>query len=528
MRRRQLLQPQREAPAPPPASTPLLSSTSASKDAAGGGIPDGPKRHNSGSKKSPKMPVRPAPTPASPVTSSPVGVEAGPVNFHKLKQWLKRHRLHKYATNFANLTYTGIVELTVADLERLGITAKGARTKMLKSIADLKFYNAQREQDLVQVQTHAAQGLFQKAIQGMADLLQLPNSNASGSPNVAVDGLSPSGLNLPLEAMAIVQDIVVGLLSGSVPHRPAEGAVAVAAGSLAAFLEQAIRLEFFSVDQRSQLFNWKSAAENAAGIARQQQPHHPARPARPASSGSVLDARSKGFEPKWRSVDPPRTHTEEPAAWKVGTDSVWGASVMTGTAGPTTADQPYTAAPGGYSSAVARRAVKGGGAARAARPYSTGHMFQIQQDANLGPDSVSLRSMSSLGSGDLFDPIWGGAVGGGSGSNVSSANGSSANIFTEEPGAAGAPSQVTDRSSSANTFGLAVEAPKSAQTQNRLSSEFSRAWHDDISKRERAATDAPIPSFWGGEGGAAGETDIQALTLSMTAMLDDDAKDSVI
>lgn len=67
---------------------------------------------------------------------------------------------------------------------------------------------------------------------------------------------------------------------------------------------------------------------------------------------------------------------------------------------------------------------------------------------------------------------------------------------------------------SAGTIGSATVATSAIAATNRLSSEFSKAWHG----RERSATDAPTPSFWDG----VDEQHIEGLTLSMTAMLDDE------
>jgi len=396
----------------------------------------------------------------------------------ELKQWLKRHRLHKYANNFSALTYTGIVQLKELDLERLGISAQGARTKMLKSIADLKILNDQRERDILQIRKNTAAGMYAAAIQGLLKLLHLPNSSGAA----AQDGPASAGFDLVSKTIALVQDVVGGLLVGIEPNQPTPQIKADVARSLVAFLEQAIRLEFFSVDQRSQLFTWKAEAENVLAPHRQKS-------TRPASSGGVLDARSKGFEPKWRSVDPPsitegnRATIEKAGA---GVKSAWSAA-GSAVAGPA----------GSYNTVVARRADKSRDAPRAARPYSTGSLFASATPS----DSVSLRSMSSLGSGDLFDPIWGQPGGGGSGSSGGSMSGSGV-IFPEESQQA------------AGTIGSATVATSAIAATNRLSSEFSKAWHG----RERSATDAPTPSFWDG----VDEQHIEGLTLSMTAMLDDE------
>ena len=402
----------------------------------------------------------------------------------ELKQWLKRHRLHKYASNFSSLSYTRIVQLSEDDLEDLGITAQGARTKMLKSIADLKALNEQRERDIVQIKKNTAAGMHAAAIQGMLEVLHLPNRSGTA----VQDG--PASINLATKTITLVQDVVEGLLVRIAPNQPTPQITADVARSLVAFLEQAVRLEIFSVDQRSQLFTWKAEAEGVL-------PPHRQKPSRPASSGIVLDARSKGFEPKWGSVDPPSsTQTKFSSNNEqvgVGIESAW--STAAGAAPGATA--AAVGAPGSYNS-VAQRAVKSrdANAPRAARPYSTGTLFYSGATT---PDSVSLRSMSSLGSGELFDPIWG-QPGGGSGSSGNSRSGSGV-IFSEE---------------SHNPVGGTAGTLAKSETvsENRLSSEFSKSWHE----RDRSATAAPIPSFWGG----VDEQHIEGLTLSMTAMLDDE------
>jgi hypothetical protein len=401
----------------------------------------------------------------------------------ELKQWLKRHRLHKYASNFSTITYAGMLDLQDADLEGLGITAQGARTKMLKSIADLKLLNGQHEFDLAQIYKEMGAGLYSDAIQGLSTLFQLQNSSSGGF----IDGPSPPGFNLAAAAMHVVHGLISELITNATHDRSQATADAIVA--LASFLDQAIRLEFFSVDQRSQLFSWKAEAETALMA------HNPnIRP--PPSSSSGLDARSKGFEPKWRSADP-RTKEQDMDA---NGESVWGVPESN---------------LGGYST-VARRAVK---PTRTTRPYSTGSLFHIdpagpQQflpDANLPPDSVSLRSLSSLGSGDLFDPIWGQM---GNGAAQETGSGELAFKADDHTTTGGdQPFQATDAVSGTSSAAGPIFMQQTTE------SEFQRrSWiNDDNSARERSATDAGIPSFWGAE-----DENIQALTLSMTAILDDE------
>ena len=141
--------------------------------------------------------------------------------------------------------------------------------------------------------------MYAAAIQGMLEVLHLPNSSGTA----VQDGPASTGFDLASKTIALVQDVVTRLLLVRIaPNQLTPQITADVAQSLLAFLEQVIRLEFFSVDQRSQLFTWKAEAEAVLNPHRQ-------KPTRPASSGVVLDARSKGFEPTWRSVDPPTSTT---------------------------------------------------------------------------------------------------------------------------------------------------------------------------------------------------------------------------
>lgn len=65
-------------------------------------------------------------------TSKPPEDPTNPDLLDDVPAWLRTLRLHKYTDNLKDMKWTDIVQLDDEGLEKRGITAKGARTKMLK------------------------------------------------------------------------------------------------------------------------------------------------------------------------------------------------------------------------------------------------------------------------------------------------------------------------------------------------------------------------------------------------------------
>lgn len=79
-------------------------------------------------------------------TSKPPDDPTDPELLKDVPSWLRTLRLHKYTDNFKDMTWTEIVQLDEDGLEKKGVSAKGARTKMLKvcQVFRLPFVNVNR------------------------------------------------------------------------------------------------------------------------------------------------------------------------------------------------------------------------------------------------------------------------------------------------------------------------------------------------------------------------------------------------
>jgi len=94
--------------------------------------------------------------------------------FEKVKNWLKALRLHKYYTIFEEMNYQEMVSLSGDDLERLGITARGARTKMVKSIQQLRERNEHAGKDLSRLHNDLASGRCGQVITELREMVTVP------------------------------------------------------------------------------------------------------------------------------------------------------------------------------------------------------------------------------------------------------------------------------------------------------------------------------------------------------------------
>lgn len=65
-------------------------------------------------------------------SSKPPGDPTDPELLNKIPDWLRSLRLHKYTDNLKDLKWTELIELDDKGLEERGVTAQGARSKMLK------------------------------------------------------------------------------------------------------------------------------------------------------------------------------------------------------------------------------------------------------------------------------------------------------------------------------------------------------------------------------------------------------------
>eukprot|EP00047_Mylnosiga_fluctuans_P006025 m.244318 g.244318 ORF g.244318 m.244318 type:complete len:650 (-) comp14431_c0_seq1:192-2141(-) len=181
------------------------------------------------------------------------GSHAGPVmndRFHKVKHWLKGLRLHKYYRLFEQMTYLHMIRLTSDDLERLGIAARGARTKMLKSIELLRLRNESVEQSLMQMDAALDSGPMRPTLQGLCELLQMP------SPYDELGAVDNIFVNTFVSVVSKAYTLL-GMMYSSGGHIALKE-------DLEHFVELGdlcMRSEIFPVEHKQRLFLWKSECQ---------------------------------------------------------------------------------------------------------------------------------------------------------------------------------------------------------------------------------------------------------------------------
>lgn len=223
----------------------------------------------------PLQPTRPAPS--RPPNASPVGAPVGappvgaigsaafmstadslllslenmPSQQHsqKVRTWLKTLRLHKYCEILEQLNYHEMTTMSETELERLGITAKGARTKMLKSIQGLRQRNVEAEHTIGAFNQQLQSGVYASTIKGLSDMLHPDEA-------LFMDGPMPENFNMLSEFMKSVSKAYTGLVlqQSHLESHPSPHDVK----SFFALLDKAIRHPGFSVEHKKVLFSWKN------------------------------------------------------------------------------------------------------------------------------------------------------------------------------------------------------------------------------------------------------------------------------
>ena len=85
--------------------------------------------------------------------------------------------------------------MSETELERLGITAKGARTKMLKSIQGLRQRNVEAEHTIGAFNQQLQSGVYASTIKGLSDMLHPDEA-------LFMDGPMPEKFNMLSEVMS--------------------------------------------------------------------------------------------------------------------------------------------------------------------------------------------------------------------------------------------------------------------------------------------------------------------------------------
>lgn len=166
----------------------------------------------------------------------------------QMHTWLKTLRLHKYAKIFENVTYEQMIVLTDEDLQRLGVSATGARTKMLKSIEALRMRNASRPAQLRAMMQEMQSGRFESALNSMLEMLNLPMPA-----DVSDDSDTPAAF---IEALRMANNgLVVPTLIHGQPPRLME------IQAFVSILDVGAHHALFGKEERRQLFLWSADAE---------------------------------------------------------------------------------------------------------------------------------------------------------------------------------------------------------------------------------------------------------------------------
>eukprot|EP00048_Salpingoeca_helianthica_P012980 m.193862 g.193862 ORF g.193862 m.193862 type:complete len:839 (-) comp15444_c1_seq1:92-2608(-) len=235
---------------------------------------------------------------------------------HRVRNWLKSLRLHKYFRLFDRMTYNQMIRLTGEDLERLGIVARGARTKMLKSIETLRMRNESREESLAQIEMSMDNAPLRKALLGLCEMMQMP------SPDDELTQSNSAFGNTYFTVMQKAFAVLVMIFTS--------GATATLKDDLELFNQLAdlcIRSNLFSVDHKTRLFAWKTDVqkmlEQYAGWERMRADSMGARPMpqmhnpqmkmmQPQMAAANLKGRRTFSETRRGGQPPPRPVTQKP------------------------------------------------------------------------------------------------------------------------------------------------------------------------------------------------------------------------
>lgn len=164
----------------------------------------------------------------------------------RVRSWLKTLRLHKYCAILEQMNYEDMVSLSESDLEKMGISAKGARTKMLKSIAGLRRANQAAAQSIAQYNDDIRAGIFADTIAGLTALLE-PDQ-------VSLHGPRPDTFDVVQEFMTTVEQLYTALIIGQSTHKPQQKDIR----RFFQLLDKVLRHEHFPVESKKIIFSWKN------------------------------------------------------------------------------------------------------------------------------------------------------------------------------------------------------------------------------------------------------------------------------
>lgn len=182
-------------------------------------------------------------------TSALIGGQKPPLSANdramRVRSWLKTLRLHKYCSILDSMNYQEMISLSSADLERLGMVAKGARTKMLKCISGLRETNTKAEETMQKLQNHSDA----EVLCVLSDLLEPDNS-------AFLYGPRPDDFDIVSGFMNTVHALYTGIIL-SHAHRQKHPRPHDVHGFFA-LLDKALRHEHFPVEEKKVLFSWKN------------------------------------------------------------------------------------------------------------------------------------------------------------------------------------------------------------------------------------------------------------------------------
>jgi hypothetical protein len=399
-----------------------------------------------------------------------------------------------------------MIRLSSQDLEELGIIAQGARTKMVKSIGDLRELNEQHERDIAR---------FHELIPGrLAELALALPAMLPSDPSATHASPAREGFDLYAELVRLA-DCALSYLLADVTSAELK-----IIAELMAFLEHAVRCECFTAEQRAQLFTLKASCEKHVPRQPEFKPTKfiSSRKKQPAagaggSHGIGGGGRGGGGMPSFQSFDPTGTqhHVSAASGWSDHREDGGGRS-----------DQLSRLSMDHRQRVKGRGGFRGGGARQDAqvRPFSTGSVAFMDTAAQfavdrprLGERATSLAGghathtgrgsqMQSFGGGDLFDPIWGNPA------ESLPPSPESGDDRLDGMGALAPPKAPLGEN---GERGLASASASASVAASAGSSEFWRPWGSDPLSRDRSVSRIPLHEN--------SDADMEALSLSVTTSL---------
>ncbi|XP_004346422.2 hypothetical protein CAOG_05749 [Capsaspora owczarzaki ATCC 30864] len=163
--------------------------------------------------------------------------------------WLKSLRLHKYLDLFAPLHYNQMLQLTDSELQTMGVSAAGARKKILLSIHKLK----ERDQTLAKLEQHIVDpSKFLSAIEELKTIVCAPlHSDAADDAEPDTSAGSTEFAHTVMHVLSCGHDYLIGSLDAPEHHLSA----------FLVLLDKTMRQEMFSGEHRARALQWRQECE---------------------------------------------------------------------------------------------------------------------------------------------------------------------------------------------------------------------------------------------------------------------------